>query len=482
MSISKVNGPPITHSSSSEISPKILQKISFGPDAFFSRYEKKGSLGPPHSFTVSFITPSTDNEEILLEMDGYFGKIWDSFQKNEPQLASQFTKIWAPTEEMPTLIQKWAIDNEKATEIKSSEESQYLEIPPGFEAIQEPSPSTINVVQDQFIQHVPRKQPSLEELHSYEFRIINEESSIQERLDRQMQFAKTQMQNEPEKSYRYKFAPMDWIGMPMDVKGYQAGISYSTGPRKQMKELNRVTSFYLTIAGRNYPVQFFGIFQGMHTKQACQFACRYSPKKIRDALIEFNPKKLTDKGIWNALKIAMVRLNEEFKEKEPQAAHSSGTTATIALILNQKIWAANLGDAKVVVNNDGTPIQLTEDALPEDPRYEKGIVKRGGYVAFNLGYKLNKAVPVARGIGYSRLNGALSARPKITSIALSAIQPGSHLVLYSRGIKHIASTKQIVETVHVGKHINPEIVSGKILYSSYRSGATENQTCIVVKL
>ncbi|OGN58689.1 MAG: hypothetical protein A3C42_01330 [Chlamydiae bacterium RIFCSPHIGHO2_02_FULL_45_9] len=51
---------------------------------------------------------------------------------------------------------------------------------------------------------------------------------------------------------------------------------------------------------------------------------------------------------------------------EPQ----SGTTATVAMILDGKLWTANVGDSRTILDNG---IQLSEDAKPTDTHYRKGI-------------------------------------------------------------------------------------------------------------
>ena len=62
---------------------------------------------------------------------------------------------------------------------------------------------------------------------------------------------------------------------------------------------------------------------------------------------------LSDQGIWNGLKQTFVKLNQQFKQ---MILSGSGTTAVIAMIIDGKIWVANLGDSRAVLSNGGSPI------------------------------------------------------------------------------------------------------------------------------
>ncbi len=67
---------------------------------------------------------------------------------------------------------------------------------------------------------------------------------------------------------------------------------------------------------------------------------------------------------------------------ELNPAEIQGTTATFALTLNGKLWTANVGDARTVLDQQGVPLQLSEDAKPDHPRYRRGIEHRGGHIAY----------------------------------------------------------------------------------------------------
>jgi protein phosphatase 1L len=249
-----------------------------------------------------------------------------------------------------------------------------------------------------------------------------------------------------------------------------------------MEDEHIATSFVVHIDGRNYPVELFGIFDGHGGNEASRFVRDHLAGRLYQALREFNPSGLTEAGIWRALKVTFVRLNQDFKNTLGSPL-DQGTTATVAMILDGKLWTANVGDARTVLDNGGEPEQLTEDAKPSMERYKRGIENRGGTVENIFGVpRVNGQIAVARAIGDHRQNGAISARPKITVKPLSEIRPGSHLILCCDGIYDVARTKDVVRAVHANRNRSAGTLAKNVVYSAYTSGSTDNLSCMVVKL
>jgi serine/threonine protein phosphatase PrpC len=317
-----------------------------------------------------------------------------------------------------------------------------------------------------------------------EFRIIQDASQIRVRLARQMDHARQQMLREALLTpFEYRAAPTDWDMHQELVGGYSVGISHALGRRPTMEDEHLATSFNLTIAGRNYPIQLFGIFDGHSGREAAQYVRDHLKVKLQEALIEFNAQGLSDAGIWKALKMTSVRLNRDFKNDHRDPHSYSGTTATIALILDQKLWTANVGDARTVLDNYGTSVRLTEDAKPSDPRYRQGIEKRGGCVEEVRGVaRINRRLAVARAIGDHHLNGAVSARPKVTVKPLSEIRPGSHLILCCDGVYDVASTRDVVRAAYENRVLSAGNLARNIVYSAYQSGSEDNLSAMVIKI
>lgn len=330
-----------------------------------------------------------------------------------------------------------------------------------------------------------------------EHRIRSGAENIQARLEREFQHAQNQMANEPDKAFAYREAPAAQTvpivppALEKRIGNYTVGISHFQGERPTMEDKHLATYFNLTIAGNVYPLSLFGIFDGHGGTKAAEYVRDHLQEVLNEALIEFNPNGLSDVGIWNALKITCVRLSDRFlleyhsqiiRFENESIADKHGTTATFSMILDGKLWTANVGDSRAILSNSGVPIQLTEDAKPNDPRYKRGIEKRGGEVLFYYLWRINADLSCARAIGDFRLHGANSARPKITMMPLSSIQPGSDLLIGCDGNFDVASTKQIIQTVHAHRDTTPGVLARNLVHSAHASGSKDNISMLVIKI
>lgn len=291
------------------------------------------------------------------------------------------------------------------------------------------------------------------------------------KLRNQFKHAQNQAAQEPDKAFQYLAAPGNFQGHAQSerIAGHDVGVCHFIGRRPTMEDEHLTTSFNLNVGGRAYPVQLFGIFDGHGGGQASRYVRDNLERELHETLNEFCAGGLTDEAIWNALKITFVRLKEEFNERQ------SGTTATVAIILDGKLWNANVGDSRTILDNG---IQLSEDAKPTDPRYRQGIENRGGMVFFN---RVNGNLAVARAVGDHNV-GAISARPKITVYPLSMIPRGSHLILTCDGIYDVSSTRQVAAAVRAHRNQSAAELAKNIVYSAYEANSRDNLSALVVKL
>lgn len=321
-----------------------------------------------------------------------------------------------------------------------------------------------------------------------ENRLSKNEASIHRSLEAQMQRNAEQMANEPVKQFQYLNAANSdldatgpWNAHEEQVGNLQVGVAHAKGRRPAMEDEHLAASFDLMLRGRRYPVQLFGIFDGHGGPMASRFVRDRLQQKLQETLVEFNQNGLSEAGIWRALKMTCVRLNRDFKNLFGADANNQGTTATIAMILDNHLWTANVGDSRTVLDNNGTPVQLSHDAKPDDERYRKGIEHRGGEVVHFDVPRVNGDLAVARAIGDHRLNGAISARPKITEIPMSEIRDG-HLILCCDGIYDVSRTVDVVAAVHANRAFSPETLAKNIIYSAYQAGSGDNLSALVVKI
>lgn len=302
------------------------------------------------------------------------------------------------------------------------------------------------------------------------------EALIQAKLRSELQYAQNQMnREEDDPDFRYMEGSIGSVEIEQ-VDGYRVGICHAQGRRAEMEDEHLATSFNVDAGGKIYRAQLFGVFDGHGGNEASKYLKEHLRAKLALTLAEFNAKGLSDVNVWNALKMTFVRLNQEFNM-------GSGSTAVVAMILDGKLWTANVGDSRALLVNDEQIVQLSEDADPADERYQRGIVNRGGFV-IERGpvHRVCGIIAVARAFGDHDLEGAMSARPKITAIPMKEIKAGSHLMLGCDGIFDVASTRQVGRAIQEHRAAPEEVLAKNMVYSAFTARSEDNLSGMVIKL
>ncbi len=314
----------------------------------------------------------------------------------------------------------------------------------------------------------------------------NSPEAIALKLEKELSCAQSQMKNEKDKAFNIAQTERNRAALgSIDYHregDVSLGVCSTIGRRSEMEDQHLATTFSCQLNNREkHDAKLFGVFDGHGGDEAAVFVKKHLKEQLHFYLQQYNPDGLTDVGIWNALKMTFVTLSEAFPEKK------SGTTATVALILGDKLWVANVGDSRTVLCNGVTPIQLSEDSKPNNKRLLKGIEMRGGKPMYYRGqWTVSLFINIPRAIGDHNLAmdeggpGILNPRPKITAYPLFSIAPNSRLVLACDGLWDVASTRQVVEAVNSDL---PAIeMAHNITAAALAAGSGDNITTMVVHL
>ena len=125
-----------------------------------------------------------------------------------------------------------------------------------------------------------------------------------------------------------------------------------------------------------------------------------------------------------ALFEASLIVDEEWlaMQQGAEAPDESGTTCCLVLvdIVNCKLYCSNLGDSRALLCRGNSPVELTFDQKPGDPREMAFTVENGGFIT---GDRINGSLGVARAIGdmYFKEDGYryMSSEPDITEVAMT---------------------------------------------------------------
>jgi serine/threonine protein phosphatase PrpC len=320
--------------------------------------------------------------------------------------------------------------------------------------------------------------------------------TIQERLQKNIVFARQQQQQEASKtkfsilqehvqqdviqSLKLSRGSQSITHAQQEVNGYSVGDACCQGARSKMEDQTLVSSLDFSIQEKCYTASVFAVFDGHGGDQAAIFVQQNFAKYFIELMQESNRTGLTDEGIWNAFKACFKKLNQDYTNRDPD-----GTTATVGMVLEGKIWVANVGDSRTILVKDGKATQASEDAKPTINRYRNKIIKKGGIV---WGKKVNGELAVARAIGDKEIVGktnipVISPNPKITSYSLSDFQ-GGYLVLACDGLYDVATTNEVGQAIEemAKKKLTTKEMARRLVVGALNHNSQDNVSVIVVRL
>lgn len=178
--------------------------------------------------------------------------------------------------------------------------------------------------------------------------------------------------------------------------------------------------------------------------------------------------------------LAVDRLLVEAAKKNMDVA---GTTALIALLEDNKLIVANVGDSRgVMCDGKGNAIPLSFDHKPQQERERKRITKAGGLVTFNGVWRVAGILATSRALGDYPLKDKklVIADPDILTFDLGDHNP-MFIVLASDGLWDTFTNEEAV--AFIKERINePHFGAKSITLQSYYRGSADNITVVVINL
>lgn len=309
--------------------------------------------------------------------------------------------------------------------------------------------------------------------------------TIQERLEKNRKHAQKHQQDEKAKGFAIVQgeipAALTWKNSPLIGYGHRtiwqidAGVASCQGSRPSMEDADLVTYDRIETKRGDFQFDLFGVFDGHGGANASSFVKQHLNNYLIAELKSHCQDGLTEEGIYHSLKECCKKLDADYLGHD-------GTTATIALILNNRLWVANVGDSRtILVNRDGTAIQASDDAKPSIDRWKTKIEKVGGQVLFD---RVNGQLAVGRAIGDKNVKGnkgvcCISPNPTITSYPLDF----EYLVLACDGLYDVATTNEVgaaIKAMH-DKGESAENMAKRLVHSAIQRGSKDNVSVIVIK-
>lgn len=262
------------------------------------------------------------------------------------------------------------------------------------------------------------------------------------------------------------------------------------GDRPSMEDYALLHKWTLSLEEESVELELRALFDGHGGKEMSFFAqCNFA-HYVEHYLKTFNPKKLSDLGIWNALKIAVVALNRQAVSRG--LFDDGGSTLNATLRIGSDLWCVNVGDSRAVLVDvtDNETLQLSEDAHPEEPKYRRSVNKRRGNVQQDPEgtWRVQGRIAPGRALGDFLVAG-MTARPKITRCHLK----DGHLYLLVHacdGLWDVVSTQEVKEKLLAGFSQAPltcleqslTSASADLVKLAYKLGSEDNISVLLALL
>lgn len=253
--------------------------------------------------------------------------------------------------------------------------------------------------------------------------------------------------------------------------------------------------FDLRIGNQRYPVHVFGIFDAWEGPHAAQFIKMNLEKILTQLLKTCNLSMLSPIGVRNALKLLFVELDQQFEANchdltdAGRSVTRDGATAVVTMLLEGRCWTASLGRGLAVAFHEEEATRLDREAHPEDEAFQRGVVKRGGFIQDGL---VSGLVPTTRAVGLHHVGDAISRRSKVTDMPLS----NGYLVLGSAKLSSCCGVEDLSEILSGearkndalarGLRDHPESLAAGLVVSALHSLPVDKRacdlSCVVVRI
>lgn len=265
--------------------------------------------------------------------------------------------------------------------------------------------------------------------------------------------------------------PVDQAQRPLPSLKY--AIADMNGRRPTMEDA-------IAVLGDFHGGDLFCVFDGHAGQTAARFAAEVYPNSLKEML---ETASHDDQSILETMKECFVKVNEKFANhiKGNQAAfRTCGTTCLVCFVKGDKIYVANLGDTRAVLNRDGQAMRISADHKPADLAEEDRIRAHGGFVMIRgITARVNGTLGVARALGDHYLNPYITDEAFVDVVTMESTD--KQLIIACDGIWDELSDQECVTLVD-SKGGDLLQAAMELRDTAYLRGSDDNISVIVVQL
>ena len=242
--------------------------------------------------------------------------------------------------------------------------------------------------------------------------------------------------------------------------------SFSYQEDKNLKYRQSMEDIGVTIPNltNDYKTSLFGIFDGHGGNDVVKY--------IKDRIPEIIKKNLNDLyPIEQCFINSFNKIDEELKFYDSEY---TGSTATIVLIQDNKIYCANVGDSRAYIIYDNYIKKITVDHKCSVPEEAERVIKAGGKITKN---RVQGQLVLSRSLGdlYVKKYGVIN----LPDISTNTIDYNiKYVVIASDGIWDVVDEKTVLNMSKMKK--NADDFCKDLVKLAIEKESKDNISCIVI--
>lgn len=249
-------------------------------------------------------------------------------------------------------------------------------------------------------------------------------------------------------------------------KKFSYGYSSLRGKRASMEDFHDAKIHKI----EDKMVGLFGVFDGHGGSRAAD----YVQQNLFKNLLE-HPQFVTDTKL--AIAETYQSTDQAYLQAENNQHRDAGSTASTAVLVEDRLYVANVGDSRAVVCIGGKATPLSNDHKPNRTDERQRIENAGGVVMWSGTWRVGGVLAVSRAFGDRLLKKYVVADPEIQEENIT--EDVEFLLLASDGLWDVVSNQDAVTMVKDVQ--DAEEAAKRLTDEAYKKGSADNITCVVIR-
>jgi len=243
-------------------------------------------------------------------------------------------------------------------------------------------------------------------------------------------------------------------------------MKYAVKSDKGLVRDNNEDSFSILGGSKEIPLTFI-IADGMGGHNSGELASKMAVEYVGNYIRSFPDKFRNEESIFSAIQGVMKDANTNVYNTSlvNKANYGMGTTFTIAIIHNQKLFIGHVGDSRVYIIRDGSINRLTTDHS-----FIEELIRNGSLTREEASSHPNRNI-ITRALGCSE-------EMQVDTYSCDLIK-NDYLLLCTDGLTNMLKEEEIKDIII--RLSEPEAICDELVRRANENGGEDNTTVIVIK-